>query len=213
MKLHDAFKTAMSSPSTREIAKYDQEPAYERPTTRSAGDIDAGAAAAGAFGAGHWPRQSRVAAAHDAIRRSPSFAVMSKNFGSIQALKGVSLHVAPGEMVALLGPNGAGKSTLFRFSPACSWPIRAGRYWARTCGAILCSPWLVLAWSSAGALDQSVAASQPAFPCRSARPAASKSAERIEQMLAHFPWANWRSLSPQPVWRQPAQVELLRATA
>ena len=35
-------------------------------------------------------------------------------YGSIQALKGVSLEVRPGELVTLLGANGAGKSTTLR---------------------------------------------------------------------------------------------------
>lgn len=32
-------------------------------------------------------------------------------YGSIKALKGISLHVMPGEIVAIIGANGAGKST------------------------------------------------------------------------------------------------------
>ncbi len=36
---------------------------------------------------------------------------LEKSFGAIEAVRGVDLAIAPGEVVALLGPNGAGKST------------------------------------------------------------------------------------------------------
>ena len=57
---------------------------------------------------------------------------VSKKYGAVTALDGLSLSLRPGEIVALLGPNGAGKSTAIRLLLGLSSPT-AGR--ARIFGA------------------------------------------------------------------------------
>jgi ABC-2 type transport system ATP-binding protein len=57
-----------------------------------------------------------------------------KSFKEVQAVKGVSLTIKPGEFLALLGPNGAGKTTLVEMIEGIQHPdegeiLIAGKQW------------------------------------------------------------------------------------
>ena len=57
------------------------------------------------------PPGSGPAAAHGPGPGGIQLTGLTKSYGAVHAVRGVDLHIAPGETVALLGPNGAGKST------------------------------------------------------------------------------------------------------
>ena len=51
---------------------------------------------------------------------------ISRSFGGVRAVDGVTLHLLPGEIVGLIGPNGAGKSTMFNLVTG-TLPMTAGQ--------------------------------------------------------------------------------------
>ena len=55
---------------------------------------------------------------------------VSKVFGGLRALEGVSLEVREGEIFGLIGPNGAGKTTLFNLVSG-TFPVSGGQIFFR----------------------------------------------------------------------------------
>ncbi len=67
------------------------------------------------------PARGRAAVAFAA---SLTFEAVERRYGTSRALKGVSLEIAPGEVVCLLGPSGCGKTTLLRIASGIEKPSR-----------------------------------------------------------------------------------------
>ena len=68
------------------------------------------------------PRRSSPEASEQAVLRIDG---LTTTYGSIIAMRDVSLHVDGGEVVGLIGPNGAGKSTLLNTTVGSSGPRAA----------------------------------------------------------------------------------------
>lgn len=47
---------------------------------------------------------------------------ITKNFGNLQVLRGVNLHIGKGEVISVVGPSGAGKTTLLQLIGALDRP-------------------------------------------------------------------------------------------
>jgi simple sugar transport system ATP-binding protein len=62
-----------------------------------------------------------------------------KRFGPVEALRGVTLRVAPGEVVGLVGDNAAGKSTLMKVLSGAYIPD-SGEIWVDGAQAAFSSP-------------------------------------------------------------------------
>ena len=54
---------------------------------------------------------------------------ITKNFGSIEALRGIDLKIGENEIIGLLGDNGAGKSTLIKILTGVYTPTQGEIFW------------------------------------------------------------------------------------
>lgn len=111
--------------------------------------------------AGGPPRDSlaaSTAAGHAPPGLGISFEGIEKRFGSLVALRGITLEIAPGEFVALLGHNGAGKTTLLRIAASLMAPTSGKVRFTGSAAGDTPKRWIGLVGHSTLAYDELTAA-------------------------------------------------------
>jgi ABC-2 type transport system ATP-binding protein len=113
---------------------------------------------------------------------------LTKHFKDVQAVDGIDLTVARGELVALLGPNGAGKSTTLRMLTTLIPPtsgtatgrrLRRGPRSSARCGSGSATSARATAPGTASAAATSWSARGGRTADRARRPAAGRRADRL----------------------------------
>lgn len=66
---------------------------------------------------------------------------ITKRYGNVTALDGVSFRIEPGELFGLIGPDGAGKSSLYRILATLALPDSGS---AKVCGLDVAADYRVL---------------------------------------------------------------------
>lgn len=82
----------------------------------------------------------------DSILATPALSVVDirKTFGHVQALRGISFDLMPGEVLSIVGDNGAGKSTLIKVLSGVYTPDPGGQVRVRGEAKTLSSPTVAL---------------------------------------------------------------------
>lgn len=126
------------------------------------------------------------------------------SYGPIEALKGVSLEVAQGEVVALIGANGAGKSTLLKticgvLAPKSGEVLYEGARIEGSEPSTLCARGLVLVPEGRGILTRMSVYENLLLGAYNRKATSSEVARDIDEVLARFPVLAQRKNKPASV--------------